>query len=83
MIPFITYKIYKDLTGKDIHTQEFPKSGKIEFKEFTTEELVNLNSEIWKAKKEKGLSLKDPVEFNIPEKFKPIEKELREMHRLK
>ena len=83
VIPFITYKIYKDLTGKDIHTQEFPKSGKIEFKEFTTEELVNLNSEIWKAKKEKGLSLKDPVEFNIPEKFKPIEKELREMHRLK
>ena len=81
--PFITYKIYKDLTGKDIHKQEFPEGGKTEFKEFTTEELVGLNSEIWKLKKEKVLSMKDPVEFKIPENFKPIEKELKEMHNLK
>ncbi len=82
--PFITYKIYKDLTGKDIHKQEFPEKGKIKnFEKFTTDELISLNSEIWRLKKEKGLSLKDPIEYKIPEKFKPIEKELLEMHKIK
>lgn len=80
--PFITYKLYMDLRGKDIHAEKFPEAEKIEFSEFTTEELVDLNSSIWKLKKEKGLSLKDSVEFKIPEKFKAIERELVEMHKL-
>ena len=80
--PFIAFKIYKDLRGKDIHSEEFPESGKYEFKQLMTEEIIGLNSEIWKAKKEKGLAMKDPIEFKIPEKFKEIERELREMHNL-
>ena len=50
---------------------------------FKTEELLDLNGRIWKAKKDKGLSLKAEVEkVIVPEKFKPIEKELRSMHNL-
>ena len=88
--PFITYKIYKDLRGKDVHLEKFPEhiEGRAgnrrfpEFKEFTTEELIELNSAVWKAKKDKGLSLKDPIDFKIPEKFKSVEKELKEMHKI-
>ncbi len=81
--PFITYRIYKDLREKDIHAEKFPEPEKIEFKGFATDELVELNSSIWKAKKEKGLAMKDPIEFKVPEKFKIIELELKEMHNLK
>ena len=84
IIPFITYKIYKDLEGKDIHREEFPKAGeKIEI-QFTEEELTELNSAIWKTKKEKGLSLKAEVkEITLDKKFKGIEKDLIEAHSIK
>ena len=85
IIPFITYKLYNELTGKDINFEEFPKEmenlGEIEF---TKEELMELNSAIWKAKKDNELSLKaDLKEAVIPDKFKKIEKDLAEVHKIK
>jgi valyl-tRNA synthetase len=83
--PFITHKIYNDLVGKDIHTEEFPHPlGVRLFDHFTKEELMDLNSAIWKAKKDKGLSLKTEIqEAVIPEKFKIIEKDLVATHSIK
>ena len=90
--PFITYRLYMDLREKDVHVEEFPKAGETamlsrtagyEFKEFTTGELVEFNSNVWKAKREKNISLKDPIDgIEIPEKLKCIEKELRETHKI-
>ncbi|MEM4336778.1 MAG: class I tRNA ligase family protein, partial [Candidatus Woesearchaeota archaeon] len=87
VVPFITYKLYYELKNKDIHLEEFPKPldeiNKEEI-EFTKEELMNLNSEIWKAKKDKGVSLKTEIkEAVIPEKFKKIEKDIVSAHNIK
>ncbi|MBW3023308.1 class I tRNA ligase family protein, partial [Candidatus Woesearchaeota archaeon] len=86
IIPFITQKLYEELVGKDVHSEEFPKpmeEAEKEDIEFTKEELMELNSAIWKAKKDAGLSLKAEVkETIIPEKFKKIEKDLVETHKI-
>lgn len=79
--PMVTYKIYKDLKNKDIHFEEFPKSEKVVKLPFTTEELISINSEVWKTKKDKGLSLKDKIkELTIDKKFKSIEADLKAAH---
>jgi valyl-tRNA synthetase len=81
--PMITYKIYKDLNKKDIHFEDFPKHEKRDFKDFKTADLAELNSNIWKQKKENGLSLKSEIkEAVIPDKFKIIEKDLKTTHKI-
>ncbi|HLD57582.1 MAG TPA: class I tRNA ligase family protein, partial [archaeon] len=84
VIPFITYKIYKDLRGKDVHMEKFPEIEKVEFTGFKTEELMALNSAIWKVKRDKNISLKDGLDsFEISKKFKPLEKEIIGLHKIK
>jgi hypothetical protein len=73
-----------DLKGKDVHFEEFPKVGRDYKPKFKTQELVELNRAIWKAKKDKGISLKKEVrELSMPEAFKGVEKDLQEMHNIK
>jgi len=82
--PLVTYKIYHELEGKDIHQETFPLATKINKQEFTTEKLVELNSTIWKAKKDKGFSLKEGVHsLTLPQKFKPLQKDLMAAHNAK
>jgi len=82
VVPMVTYKIYKDLTGKDIHFEEFPKVTKAAT-EINTQKLIELNSTIWKAKKDKGLSLKAEIpEATLPEELKVIEKDLKTTHNI-
>lgn len=51
---------------------------------FLPEELLALNSAIWKAKKDKQLSLKaDVPSVTLPEHFKTIEADLVAAHHLK
>jgi valyl-tRNA synthetase len=83
VIPFITYKLYKDIYGADVHKLHFPVTEEYT-SPFTTEEIQTLNGRVWKAKKDKGLSLKDEVaEVVLPEKFKSIEKDLQLAHKIK
>ena len=87
VIPFITYKLYKDLRGKNIHKEDFPevneKFAKLKT-HFRTDDIVELNSTIWKFKKDKGLSLRSEIKkITIPEKFKSIEKDLKVTHNIK
>lgn len=81
VLPMITYKIYQDLRGKDIHFEEFPSVEHEYTQLFTKDELIELNSTIWKTKKDAGLSLKNPLKaLQIPEKFKQIEADLKSAH---
>lgn len=81
IIPLITYRIYEELYNKDVHFLEFPKVEKEFEVSFSTNEIIELNSQIWKAKKERGMSLKGEIkEAELPEKFKEIEKDLAETH---
>tara|TARA_Y100000310_G_scaffold97577_1_gene95222 strand:+ start:7520 stop:9904 length:2385 start_codon:yes stop_codon:yes gene_type:complete len=81
IIPLITYKIYNELRKKDIHFENFPKASKIKNVKIKTEDIVELNSNIWKAKKDKGMSLNSEINsLTIDKKFKIIEKDLIEAY---
>jgi len=83
IIPLMTYKIYKDIYGKDINFEEFPEPEKIKT-ELKTDEIIKINSEIWKTKKENNLSLKDEIEEAIiPKSLKIIEKDIISAHKIK
>ena len=84
VIPFITYKLYDEINGKDIHQETWPAIEEQGEVSFTSDELTGLNSEIWKAKKDNNLSLKAEISsITLPEKFKSIEKDLIEAHSIK
>ena len=82
--PHISDYIWRELySKKSIHTEKFPEQAGIT-SQINTEELISLNSVIWKEKKEKSLSLKAEVaELTMPEKFRPVERELAATHHIK
>ena len=83
VIPMATYKIYKDLSGEDIHFESFPETSGTETI-IGTELLLEFNSAVWKAKKDKGLSLKAEIEKAvIPEQLKDLEADLKSAHNIK
>lgn len=82
---FSSHRIYHDIRGKRIEHEPFPEPLRFRGKPpgFTTRELMALNSRIWKRKKGKGLSLKSEVSYAmLHSRFKPIESDLRETHRI-
>ncbi len=84
VIPFITYRLYMDLHGRDIHSERFPDPEKAGKPCLSTKHLMELNSEIWKSKKDQGKSLKSEIgHLTLPEEFKPIEKDLSLTHGIK
>ncbi|HII16261.1 MAG TPA: valine--tRNA ligase [Nanoarchaeota archaeon] len=84
VMPMLCYKLSMDIFGKDVHFEEFPKAGKEYKPPFTTDELLALDSAIWKAKRDKALSLKAEVkEAVLPEQFRAIEKDLCSTHGIK
>lgn len=85
VLPMITYKIYKELHGKDIHFEPFASQWKIyEGLTLTTEDITSLNSYIWKSKKDNGKSLKDEVKkLVIEEKFRMIQHDIMSAHNIK
>lgn len=84
IIPMITYRIYHELTGRDIHFEEFPKTEKEYLVEITKDDIVELNSFIWKSKKDAGKSLKEEIsELVIEDKFKTIQHDLISAHNIK
>jgi len=81
--PFIAEHIWLQLYGKkSIHLQQFPKAEWRSELTKLTEKIVEFNSKVWNMKKEKGLSLKDKLEINIPIELKSFEKDLRAMHNI-
>jgi valyl-tRNA synthetase len=85
VLPFITYRIYSTLhDGKNIHFESFPTTLKEYDVNITTDSIKELNSFIWKSKKENGLSLKDEVkELTIEEEFKSIQHDIISSHNVK
>ncbi|MEE9406429.1 MAG: valine--tRNA ligase [Candidatus Aenigmarchaeota archaeon] len=82
VIPFITDHVYRELYDKKgVHVLTFPKPGKHAKPKFTTEALIELNSQVWKAKKDKGLSLRAELfGLSVPKKFQPIGDDLKRAH---
>lgn len=81
ILPFVTSHIYKELYGKDIHSEHFPKYIVTEDTAFKTGDIEDLNNAVWKAKKDKGLSLKAEIKkLTLPERFKSVEKDVQAAH---
>ncbi|MEM1525051.1 MAG: class I tRNA ligase family protein, partial [Nitrososphaerales archaeon] len=83
IIPFITEYIWRKLySNESIHKQLFPEAKwSIELTSLT-KSLINFNSKVWNMKKEKGLSLKDKIQIEIPNELKIFEKDLKVMHNI-
>ncbi len=82
--PMLTEKIYIEIYDKDIHKEEFP-TVEIEVKsEIETNDIIELDSLVWKTKKDNGKSLKEEIKLLvIPRKLKDIEKDLIMAHNAK
>ncbi|UCD92088.1 MAG: class I tRNA ligase family protein, partial [Methanobacteriota archaeon] len=86
VVPFITERIWSEMYGGSVHEETMPepsherKSGLSD----ASDELQQFNSDIWKTKKDQGMSLKSELEgIEIPEGLKPFESDLVMMHNLK
>ncbi|MBS3055099.1 MAG: valine--tRNA ligase [Candidatus Aenigmarchaeota archaeon] len=82
--PFLSDFVWRTLYGKkSIHIEQFPKTrwksdlGKL------TQDIIDFNSVVWNKKKEKNISLKDPIKIEIPKDLKEFEKDLIVMHNAK
>ncbi|MEM2910600.1 MAG: valine--tRNA ligase [Nitrososphaerota archaeon] len=82
--PFITDTLWRQLYGnRSIHLEGFPKvRWPTAYRKFT-ESLIEFNSNVWTKKKNLGLSLKDPIECEIPKKLKIFEEDLKAMHNIR
>ncbi|MEE9505810.1 MAG: class I tRNA ligase family protein, partial [Thermoplasmata archaeon] len=83
--PFITARIWEEIYGGDVHREEMP-SVREEWSSplaKLTQQLMDFNSEVWKRKKESGLSLREDISgITLPDELKPFENDLIRMHRL-
>ncbi|MBR9677273.1 valine--tRNA ligase [Candidatus Woesearchaeota archaeon] len=83
IIPIITYKLYNDLYNADVHFENFPIVTKEIKAKITTDDIIAVNSFIWKHKKDKELSLKDQItNLTLPQKYEIIKTDLEAMHNL-
>jgi valyl-tRNA synthetase len=80
VVPMFSQKIYNDIYKKNIHDEKFPVEKLVKSK-IKTQDIENLNSFIWKGKKDKGLSLKSEIkELVLPKKYSPIAKDIVACH---
>jgi len=81
VVPFITQRLYFDMHGKDIHNEAFPEPEKTKSVAMKSGDIRELNAAVWKAKKDRGLSLRVPLKrLCIPEKYRPIERDVVSAH---
>lgn len=83
IIPQITSTIATELK-LDLHNIEFPSyPKKTKDSEEAIRKLMAFNSEVWKAKRDKNISLKEPISgIEIPKELKKFESDLKACHNL-
>ena len=82
IIPQITTLIAEE-KGENLLKVEWPKIKLGNSNLQLIEKLINFNGQIWKAKKEKGISLRNPIEeIEIPKELKIFEKDLKACHNI-
>ena len=84
--PFFTHHLSTTLYEKSaVDIDVFPESPLSKTSDFTsmTDSLIEFNSEVWKAKKDAGISLAAPITgHKVPGSLKSIEQALVSMHKL-
>ncbi len=81
--PHITDTLWRSIYGKaSVHKEVFPKPEWPRTYSRYTHRLTEFNSEIWKTKKERGLSLSSPLDTEIPADLALFTSDLKAMHRI-
>ncbi len=81
VIPLFTHHVYHIRNGKEVHLQPYPAVIPAKPVDFSGDELMALNSLIWKAKRENGGNLKTSVmKATLPAPFQSISNDLRAAH---
>jgi valyl-tRNA synthetase len=83
--PFITHRVFEQLYREDVHTSRFPEPlPRVDASLVAKTPLVEaFNSDVWKRKKEQGLSLNQPIAgVEVPAELAPFGDALRVMHQL-
>ena len=82
IVPFITEHVYREFGGRSVHEESFPAALAEYSTEITEQDIAELNSAVWKAKKSSGLSLKSEIRsLTLPHKFRPLEKDVQAAHK--
>ncbi|MDA4133148.1 MAG: class I tRNA ligase family protein [Thaumarchaeota archaeon] len=81
--PHMTDHIWRKLYGqRSIHLERFPEADKRKVSKGTGPSIIKFNEKIWKAKRDKGVSLREPIEATIPSKLRPHVADLGRMHHI-
>ncbi len=68
----------------DLNKIEFPSIKKVDSELSLIEQIIDFNSHVWKTKKDKEISLRDPISgIKVPENLRAFEKDLKVTHGLK
>ena len=82
IIPQIT-SLIADAKGIDLLNLEWPKGKNIDFSIDKVRKILDFNSEVWKTKKDNGISLRNEISgIKIPKELKPFEKDLIKTHNI-
>ncbi len=90
IIPFVSEHVWESMYSKSkkdsINNEPFPQIQKALKAERDLLEagrkVMEFNSTVWNTKKEKGMSLKDPIDIDVPKELKSFEKDLKLMHKI-
>ena len=82
IIPQITTLIAKE-KNINLLKEKWPTSSTVNSQQSTINQLINFNSQIWKTKKEKGISLRDQIGgIKIPKELTPFKKDIQACHNI-
>jgi valyl-tRNA synthetase len=82
IIPQITTTIAEE-KGINLLTSSWPEYADVTVNSDLVQKIIDFNSEVWRIKKEKGISLRDSISgIEIPSEIKDFEKDLVSCHGL-
>ena len=81
--PHMTEHIWRRLYGqRSIHLERFPEPDKNKVSKTVGQAIIQFDEKIWKTKRDKGMSLREPIEAVVPTKLKPYVADLGRMHHI-
>lgn len=88
IMPFVSEEIYQEYfkkteKEKSIHLSSWPEEIKVSREKVTFKKIIEFNSEVWKKKKDSGISLRDEISgVKIPKELQKFEGDLKVTHKI-
>jgi len=84
IIPHITDYIWRQIYGGSVHLERLPEPRDEYYTDYLKlgEALMEFNSSVWRMRKEKNLSMREPIKVEIPEELSPFKSDLVRLHKI-